>query len=131
MSETERLKVIEAARLFGEQCVDIAQRLPRRAPAGLRTQLAEAGQAVGDLLAEGFGRGTPAEKIHYSQLANGSLEESQNQLRRCLDRRLIDAKTFFKVWNLSVVISRMTSALIERFEHQLEAQERKRRKAAG
>ena len=131
MSERERLRVLEAARQFGEQCVDIAQRLPRRAPAGLRTQLAEAAQAVSDLLAEGFGRGTAAEKIHYSQLANGSLEESQNQLRRCIDRRLIDKKSFFKVWNLSVVISRMLSALIEHFERQLEAEEASRRKAAG
>lgn len=131
MSGKERLKVIEAARQFGEQCIDIAQRLPHRAPAGLRTQLAEAAQAVSDLLAEGFGRGTTAEKIHYSQMASGSLEESQNHLRRCMDRRLIDRKTFFKAWNLSVAVSRMLAALIEFYERQLEADDAKRRKAAG
>ena len=107
MGEQEPLKVVEAARQFGEQCIDIAQSLPRSAPTRLRGQLAEAGQAVGDILVEGIGRHTSAERIHYSRMANGSLEETQNYLRRCIRRELIDKKTFFRTWNLSIVVSRM------------------------
>jgi four helix bundle protein len=114
MSDGERLKVMEAARLFGEQVVKLTQRLPRRTPPGLRTQLAEAAQAVSTLLAEGFGRGSNAEKIHYSNMANGSLEESQNLLRTCVNLALIDRKTFYKIWNLSVATSRMLISLIAR-----------------
>ena len=64
-------------------------------------------------------------------MANGSLEESQNQLRRCINLGLIDKKAFFKVWNLSVAISRMLFSLIERLERQLEAEDAKRQKLSA
>ena len=122
MDHDDPLKVLEAARLFGELCVDIAQSLPRRAPARLRTQLAEAAQAVSDLLAEGLGRGTVAEKIHYSRMAKGSLEESQNDLVRCIRRRLIEKKSFYRPWNLSIAVDRMIVGLIAHFEQDLEGE---------
>jgi four helix bundle protein len=120
MRDRERLKVLEAARLFAELCIDLAQALPRSAPAGLRAQLASSAQAVSDILAEGLGRGTVAEKLHYSHMANGSLEESQNRLRRCINRKLIDRKTFYRPWNLSIAISRMLAGLIAHFESENE-----------
>ena len=107
MADRERLKVLDAARRYGDRCIDVAQSLPRSAPTGLRTQLIESAQAVSRILAEGFGRLTNSEKIHYSQMANGSLEESQDCLRRCVNRGLIDRKTFYELWHLSVAISRM------------------------
>jgi four helix bundle protein len=106
------LRVLEAARLYAAHCVNIAQALPRRAPAGLRGQLAKAAQAASDLLAEGFGRGTAGDKIRYCLMSKGELEESQNQLRRCMRLGLVDAKAFHKSWNLAVVVSRMEDGLI-------------------
>jgi four helix bundle protein len=82
----------------------------------LRGQLAESAQAVSALLAEGFGRGTTGENIHYSRMANGSLEESQNYLRQCVNTHLIHRKTFFRPWNLSVATSRMILNLIAHLE---------------
>ena len=115
MATEDPLRVLEAARLYGEQCVKIANDLPRSAPAGLRRQLAKAAQSVSDLLAEGIGRGTVADKIRYGVMSKGELEESQNQLRRCISLRLIEAKVFYKSWNLSVVINRMLESLLARF----------------
>jgi len=112
MDSHDPLRVLEAARLYAEQCVKIAQDLPGHAPAGLRSQLAKAAQSVGDLLAEGFGRGTETEKIRYLRMSKGEVEESQNQLRRCVRLRLIDQKAFYKSWNLAVVINRMEEGLI-------------------
>ena len=86
--------------------------MPRRAPAGLRRQLVKAAQSVSDLLAEGFGRGTVTEKIRYLRMSKGELEESQNQLRRCIRLGLIQEKAFYKSWNLAVVINRMEETLI-------------------
>jgi four helix bundle protein len=110
------LRVLEAARQYAEQIIELAQSLPRRAPAGLRSQLVESAQAIGAMLAEGFGRDTDPEKVHYSRMANGSLEESQEYLRECVNLQLIDQRTFYKSWNLSVVTSRMLRSLIERIE---------------
>ena len=104
---------MEAAREFDLRVAELTTRLPRRAPSGMRAQLAEAARAVGGLLAEGFGRGTTAERIHYSQMANGSLEESQYYLRQLMNLGLIERKCFYKLWNLSVAISRMLLSLIE------------------
>ena len=112
MSRNDPLRVMEAAREFGLRVAEVTSRLPRKTPSGLRAQLAEAAQAVGGLLAEGFGRGTTAERIHYAQMANGSLEESQYYLRQLVNLGLIERKIFYKLWNLSVVISRMLLALI-------------------
>src|SRR4051795_4435677 len=112
MATEDPLRVLEAARLYGEQCVKIAHDLPRRSPAGLRRQLAKAAQAVSDLLAEGLGRETAAEKIRYCLMSKGELEESQNQLRRCVRLDLINEKTFYRSWNLAVVVCRMEDGLI-------------------
>ena len=116
MASDDPLRVLDAARLYGEQCVKIAHNLPGRAPPGLRRQLAKAAQAVSDLIAEGLGRGTVAEKIRYYHMSKGELEESQNQLRRCIRLGLIPEKVFYKSWNLSVVINRMEDALIADLE---------------
>jgi four helix bundle protein len=116
MSRNDPLRVMEAARDYGFQVLELTARLPRRAPSGLRTQLADAARAVGGLLAEGFGRGSTAERIHYSHMANGSLEESQYYLRQLINLGLIERKVFYKLWNLSVAISRMLLSLIARLE---------------
>jgi|SRR5690348_523326 len=115
MDSDDPLRVLQAARLYGEQCVKIAHDLPRRTPANLRRQLARSAQSISDLLAEGLGRGTLADKIHYTVMSKGELEESQNQLRRCIRLRLIEKKVFYQPWNRSVVINRMLAGLLAHF----------------
>ena len=116
MDDREPLRVLEAARLFGTRVSELARKLPRRTPSGLRGQVVESAEAISGLLAEGFGRGTVGEKIHYSRMANGSLEESQNYLRRFVNGGLIDRKTFYQHWHLSVAIGRMLTNLIAHLE---------------
>jgi|SRR5689334_4229560 len=116
MGDDDPLRVLDAARQFGQLVAAMTQRFSRRAPVGLRGQLSASALSVSRLLAEGFGRRTNGEKIHYSLMANGSLEESQDDLRKCMNLRLIERKEFFKLWNLSVAISRMILSLVKRFE---------------
>ena len=49
-------------------------------------------------------------------MANGSVEESQDYLRRCVNLHLIDRKTFSSLSNLSVTVSRMILSLIDYYE---------------
>jgi four helix bundle protein len=116
MEDGDPLRVIDAARQFGQLVTETIQRFPRRAPSRLRGQLTESALAISALLAEGFGRQTNGEKIHYSRMANGSVEESQDYLRKCINLKLIDRKTFYRLWNLSVAISRMLLSLIDYYE---------------
>src|SRR5215467_13050652 len=113
MDKGDPLRVLDAARQFGQLVMEMTQALPRRAPSRLRGQLSEAAQAISALLAEGFGRRTKAEKVRYSLMANGSLEESQDYLRKCINLHLVDREQFFKLWNLSVAISRMILSLVK------------------
>jgi four helix bundle protein len=116
VDDEEPLKVLEAAREYALNVMKLARGLPRRAPSKLRAQLVEAARSVGANIAEGWGRGTTAEKLRFSRMANGSLEESQEHLRECINTHLIDRKTFYKAWNLSVATARMLAALITRLE---------------
>ena len=116
MGKSRGLKVWEAARALAERVGIITKDLPRSSPAGLRRQLAEAALSVPSNIAEGAGRGTPADTLHYFHMARASLEEVQNDLRICVNSSLIDRATFFSVWNRSVVVSRMLAKLIARLE---------------
>jgi four helix bundle protein len=118
MKDKEPLKVLQAAREFERQVAEVVRTLRRKVPAPLRMQLLRASQAISALIAEGFGRGTAPEKIRYSWMANGELEESQNYLRQYVNQRLIDRKTFYRLWNLSLVTSRMLRALIKDLKQQ-------------
>ena len=116
MKDDDGLKVLQAAREYALQMSELARHLPRRAGSKLRADLIETSRSIGANIAEGFGRGTTAEKIHYSRMANGSLEESQEHLRECVNTHFIDSKTFYPPWNRSIVIARMLASLIEKLE---------------
>jgi|GraSoiStandDraft_10_1057309.scaffolds.fasta_scaffold667250_2 four helix bundle protein len=114
MSRSDGLRVWHAAREFAEEVSTLARDLPRTAPARLRSQLAAAAHSVSSNIAEGAGRGTSGEMAQFFRLARGSLEETQSNLRICVNTSLIDRQKFYPVWNRSVAISRMLAALIDR-----------------
>jgi four helix bundle protein len=116
MDRRERLKVLQAARQFSERVQEMIRHLPRRAAPGLRLQFAEAARSIGANIAEGFGRGTKPEELHFLRMANGSLEESQGYLKECINGCLIRRDAFFREWNLSIAISKMLARLIEQRE---------------
>lgn len=88
------MKVLEAAREYAQQMSELARHLPRRAGFKLRADRIKTSRSIGAKIAEGFGRGTTAEKIHYSRMADGSLEERQAHLREWVNTHLIDSNTF-------------------------------------
>ena len=116
MSRSEGLRVWHAAMELAQMIADVARRLPRGAPTKLRGQLESASNAIPALIAEGIGRGTPKEKVHYFRTSRGSVEETQTHLRRCLDLQLIDQRTFYRPWHRAVVVLRMLTQLIARIE---------------
>ncbi|MFZ0242239.1 MAG: four helix bundle protein [Desulfobacterales bacterium] len=52
-------------------------------------QLVRAADSIGANIAEGTGRGTPADNRKFIRIARGSLNETQYWLRRALKRNLI------------------------------------------
>jgi four helix bundle protein len=85
---------------------------PSRDPAGLRRQLSEPANSVPANIAEGFGRGTRHEKQHRLRLARGSLEETQSHLKVSWKAGYLKSEVFYRLWNLTLVLSRMLAKLI-------------------
>ena len=116
MNDNDGFRLLQAAAEFRDRVIELVMGLPRRAPAGLRTQLAKAARSVSSNIAEGFGRGTPGEILHFLRMANGSLEEAQEELRECINAKLIERKIFYREWNRSVVIGKMLDRHIAKHE---------------
>ena len=117
MGKKDRLKVQQAAREFRDRVLEVVRGFPRGISLGLGVQLAEAARSVSSNIAEGLGRGTIPDQLHFLRMANGSLEEAQDQLREAVNARLIERKEFYREWNRSVVISKMLVALIAEREN--------------
>ena len=118
MGKSDGFRVAQAAREFAEQVAIVCAKLPRRAPPKLRGQLADAAGSVSRLIAEGLGRGTRADEIRFLRYACGSLEEAQSDLRVCVNTSLIDRRTFYRLWNRSVTIGKMVTAMIDKRERE-------------
>ena len=116
MGRSHGLRVWHAARLYAAEINVVVAQLPKRTPVGLRSQLTTAARSVSNCIAEGAGRGTRGERLHYYRMARGSLEETQDHLRELKECALIDRATFFRLWNRSQVIDRMLAKLIDGLE---------------
>ena len=116
MDSPNTLKLLQAAREFRDRVLLIIRHMPRHAAPGFKAQLAEAVRSVSANIAEGMGRGTPADQLRFLYMANGSLEEAQEGLREGVNSDLIPKKEFYREWNRSVVISKMLAPLIEQRE---------------
>ena len=116
MGKAHGLRLWDAARELSEDTLRAVQHVPVADPAGLRKQLATAVHSICSNIAEGTGRGSVRERLQFLRIARGSLEEVQTHVRVCANTGMLDRKTFFRLWNRSVVIGRMLGALIVRLE---------------
>ena len=71
-------------------------------------------------IAEGFGRRSNAEFLHYLDIARGSLNETQNHLKDGVDRHYIDEEEFAELHTLS----RRALAALSRFQRYLRRNKR-------
>ena len=114
MSKTNGLKILEAAQLPTDGVLAAVEKFPSRDPAGLRRQLCESANSVAANIAEGFGRGTRSEKQHRLRIARGSLEETQSHLKVSWKAGYLTSMVFYRLWNLTLVLSLMLAKLISK-----------------
>ena len=111
MGRADGLRVYHAALELQGQVNKMTREL-RRVPSDFKSQLQDAARSVPACIAEGFGRGTPKEELHYLRMARGSLDEVRHDLRTCVSERYITEKRFYPLWNLAKVIRRMITNLM-------------------
>lgn len=76
----EELEVWQVAMQLAEQVYALQKQLPKEETYGLGDQIRRAVVSVPSNIAEGFGRDSTADFIHFLHIARGSLFETRTQL---------------------------------------------------
>ena len=87
---------------------------PKEELFGLTSQMRRSSTAVATRIAEGYGRGTPAEYRHYLGMARGSNLELQTQLVILSELAYTDPKRILEIENLSTEVAKMLNAIISK-----------------
>ena len=90
----------------------LTKKFPAEEVFGLSAQLRRAAVSITSNIAEGFGRMSAKEKVHFYLFAYGSLLEIINQLIIAKDLKYLSVDTFSKLFESSMEIHKMLNGLI-------------------
>lgn len=114
------LRVYKEAKLLVREVYSFLDKFPKVETFALSDQLRRAVVSVPSNIAEGSGRYSIREKIHFIEIAYGSLTETLCQLDIAHDLEYISDKEFTKVKERIEVIGKQLSGLRSSFQKQLE-----------
>ena len=95
---------------------EITKKFPKEEEYGIKSQLRRAAVSVPSNISEGLTRKTNADKLHFLNIANGSLSEIDTQLEISIRLKYIDLQDFTIVENKIVSIEKMLSGLIRKLK---------------
>ena len=81
----ENLEVYKQARLLVKQIYLLQNKFPKEEKYALGDQIRRSSTSITSNIAEGCGRNSPKEKIHFIEIAFGSMTESFSQLQNAQD----------------------------------------------
>lgn len=115
----EKLTVYQTARQLVKEVYLLLHKFPQVERYGLCDQLRRAIISVPSNIAEQSGRTSPKEKIHFLEIAYGSLMESYCQLDIAVDLGYITSEELEPLKKLFTDTSRMISGLKKKFAEQI------------
>lgn len=80
---------------------------------GLSDQLRRSVSSISANIAEGFGRQTQKDKIHFYHIANGSLTETQNHILVARDLGFLKQEVFMEIAEKTIITSKLINGLIK------------------
>ena len=86
-------------------------RFPREEKFGLTSQIRRAAVSVPSNIAEGQGRFTTGEFLHFLSIAHGSLREVETQVLIAQRLKYIDAQLTLEFMNLAAEVGRLINGL--------------------
>ncbi len=107
----EKLQAWQKARVLVKAVYQLIAKFPASEKFGLSNQLGRAIISVPSNLAEGCGRPSLKERLHFYEIAYGSLMESYTQLILATDLEYITASDLSAVKPMIEEVSRMISGL--------------------
>jgi four helix bundle protein len=108
------LDVLDAAERAAEGVNRLIDRSRRRLL--YRAQLRDSAQAIGALIAEGFGRKKGPDRAYRLVVARGEAEETIRHLKSNFNVARIGPETYWPLHNLLVTIIKMLDSLIRSME---------------
>ena len=115
----ETLNVYQAVRNLVKEIYLAQKQLPKEETYALGDQIRRAAISISSNLAEGSGRSSYREKIHFIEISYGSLMEVYSQLQLGVDLNYINQETFLALREDIINIAKMLSGLRSSFENRL------------
>ena len=115
------LRVYQESKALVKEVYNLLQKFPKFEVYALGDQLRRAMISIPSNIAEGSGRFSLKEKIHFIEIAYGSLAESLCQLDIAHDMEYISDMEFVKEQERINIIGKQLSGLRSSFEKQLES----------
>lgn len=92
---------------------NLTKTFPKEELYGLASQIKRAVVSISSNIAEGFGRQSFQEKVHFFVIGHGSLTGVQNQLLVARDVGYINQTIFENIYGQSVVVHKLLNGLIK------------------
>jgi len=92
----------------------ISKGFPKDEAYGLTSQIRRCAISIPSNMAEGYGRNSTNEYIHFLRIATGSLYELQTQMEISMNLCYLNRDEFDKLYEVSREIERMLSSLIRK-----------------
>lgn len=115
----ENLNVYQDVRELIKEIYLAQKQLPKEETYALGDQIRRAAISISSNLAEGSGRSSYREKIHFIEISYGSLMEVYSQLQLGVDLNYINQETFLALREDIINIAKMLSGLRSSFENRL------------
>lgn len=108
------LNVWKEGHILVVELYKITRNFPREETFSLTDQMRRAATSITSNIAEGFGRKSMREKIHFYYLSQGSLAELKNQLLIARDVNYLCPTDFDLLKEKSLAVSRLLGGLIRK-----------------
>lgn len=112
----EGLEVYQAARVLVRDVYRLQQKFPKTEIYALGDQIRRSASSVTSNIAEGSGRNSNKEKVHFIEIAYGSLMEAFSQLQIAQDLGYLTAKDIDDIRPSFIEVAKMLSGLKKSFE---------------
>ena len=114
----EGLEVYQAARVLVRDVYRLQQKFPRTEIYALGDQIRRSASSVTSNIAEGSGRNSNKEKVHFIEIAYGSLMEAFSQLQIAQDLGYLTEQDIDTSRPQFISVAKMLSGLKSYFENQ-------------
>ncbi len=112
----EGLEVYQAARVLVRDVYRLQQKFPKTEIYALGDQIRRSASSVTSNIAEGSGRNSNKEKVHFIEIAYGSLMEAFSQLQIAQDLGYLAEQDIDTIRPQFISVAKMLSRLKKHFE---------------